>query len=491
MLQDDTIAAISTAPGVGAIAIVRLSGPDSFKIAEKLFWPRKNRQSDHEKFDRGQDKSATNDSKASGNNDFWQPVSHHASIGYIKDPSRDNKLVDEVVLIAYQAPHTYTGEDLVEINCHGSPIVTREILSLILAQGARLAEKGEFTKRSFLAGRLDLTQAEAVLDIIHSKTERQSELALSVLQGHLGEEIKAIRKRLIELLTRIVAGIDFPEEVGELDVSDINAVSEECLTKLNQLARTARSGRFLREGLKLAIVGRPNAGKSSLLNRLLNFERAIVTDIPGTTRDSIEEPVDVNGIPVILVDTAGVRHTEDRVEQIGLERTTRAIEEADLTCVLLDGTTASGQEEQVLLGKLKELARPYFVAINKIDLCGSKTMDNGNLPDLINFSIGKPLAISAKMGEGIEDLKGMIEHFALTDNSVKELGGSLNERQGALCIKAVEALERLLAASLSGLPQDCLASDLKLAVDALDAISGQVVTEEVITEVFANFCIGK
>jgi tRNA modification GTPase len=191
------------------------------------------------------------------------------------------------------------------------------------------------------------------------------------------------------------------------------------------------------------------------------------------------------------VDTAGVRHTEDRVEQIGIERTTRAIEEADLTCVLLDGTAASGQEEQVLLDKLKELARPYFVAINKIDLCGSKPMNNGNVPDLVNYSIGKPLAISAKMGEGIEDLKGMIEHFALTDNSVKELGGSLNERQGALCIKAVEALERLLAASVSGLPQDCLASDLKLAVDALDAISGQVVTEEVITEVFANFCIGK
>ena len=490
MIQDDTIAAISTAPGVGAIAIVRLSGPESFKIAEKLFSPRKNRQSDHEKFDRPQGEATTNDSKPGGNNDLWQPISHHASIGYIKDPSRDNKLVDEVVLIAYQAPHTYTGEDLVEINCHGSPIVTREILSLILAHGARLAQKGEFTKRSFLAGRLDLTQAEAVLDIIHSKTERQSELALSVLQGHLGEEIKTIRKRLLELLTRIVAGIDFPEEVGDLDVSDINAVTEECLAKLKQLARTARSGRFLREGLKLAIVGRPNAGKSSLLNRLLNFERAIVTDIPGTTRDSIEEPVDVNGIPVILVDTAGVRHTEDKVEQIGIERTTRAIEEADLTCVLLDGTAQTGQEEQVLLSKLQELARPYFVAINKIDLCGTRPSWEGAAP-LVDSSLGKPLPISAKMGEGIEDLKGMIEHFALTDNSVKELGGSLNERQGALCIKAVEALERLLAASVSGLPQDCLASDLKLAVEALDAISGQVVTEEVITEVFANFCIGK
>lgn len=482
MIIDETITAISTAPGVGAIAIVRLSGCEAFSIAGRIFTPR--RSSDLDNAEKN-----------------WQPKSHQASIGYIKNPST-GQVLDEVVVITYQGPNTYTGEDLVEINCHGSPIVTREILNLCLECGARLAEKGEFTKRSFLAGRLDLTQAEAVLDLVHSKTERQSQLALSVLSGHLGEEIKSVRKRLVEMLTRIVAGIDFPEEVGDLDISDIETVTNECLERLDILSRTARSGKFLREGLKLAIVGRPNAGKSSLLNRLLNFERAIVTDIPGTTRDSIEEPVDVNGIPVILVDTAGVRVTEDLVEQIGIERTTRSIEEADLTAVLLDGTNQAGSEEEVLGQKLSELGKPYFICINKADLLDNKTRETltnkGHSGTALASGAGnkngqgeKPLFISAKQGEGLEDFKRVIETFALSDSSVKEIGGSLNQRQGALCVRAIEALKRLLEAAQAGLPQDCLASDLKQAVDALDAISGHTVTEEVITEVFANFCIGK
>lgn len=471
MIIDDTITAISTAPGVGAIAIVRLSGCEAFSIAGRIFTPR----------------------KLDSTEKIWQPKSHQASIGYIKNPS-SGQVLDEVVIITYQGPNTYTGEDLVEINCHGSPIVTREILNLCLESGARLAEKGEFTKRGFLAGRLDLTQAEAVLDLVHSKTERQSQLALSVLSGQLGEEIKSVRKRLVEMLTRIVAGIDFPEEVGELDISDIETVTSECLDRLDILSRTARSGKFLREGLKLAIVGRPNAGKSSLLNRLLNFERAIVTDIPGTTRDSIEEPVDVNGIPVILVDTAGVRVTEDIVEQIGIERTTRSIEEADLTAVLLDGTNHSGSEEEVLAQKLKELGKPYFICINKADLLDKETRESLITKGFYANGLAsekKPLLISAKQGEGLDDFKRVIENFALSDSSVKEIGGSLNQRQGALCVRAIEALKRLLEAAQAGLPQDCLSSDLKQAVDALDAISGHTVTEEVITEVFANFCIGK
>ncbi|MBL0188076.1 MAG: tRNA uridine-5-carboxymethylaminomethyl(34) synthesis GTPase MnmE [Candidatus Obscuribacter sp.] len=494
MLIDDTIAAISTPFGVGAIAIVRLSGPDAFLIAQKIFVARKKNSENN--------KSSENNFSSDKN---WQPKSHQASIGYIQDPLT-HQYLDEVVLIPYQGPNSYTGEDLVEINCHGSPIVTREILSILLKEGARLAQRGEFTKRGYLAGRLDLTQAEAVLDLIHSKTEKQSQLALTVLTGHLGDEIKAVRARLVELLTRIIAGIDFPEEVGELDLTDIEKVTSECLSRVNVLAKTARSGRFLREGLKLAIVGRPNAGKSSLLNRLLNFERAIVTDIPGTTRDSIEEPVDVNGIPVILIDTAGVRDTSDVVEQIGIERTTRSIKDADLTVILIDGTAPIGAEEAVLAEKLKAIGCPFFIVINKADLLNQKDgaklvytdlqTEQSTIKELANMPTNiqagaKTLMISAKLNEGLEDFKRVIEKFAITDNSVQEVGGSLNERQGALCIRASESLEALLTAAQSGLPQDCLATDLKSAVDALDAINGHAVTEEVISEVFANFCIGK
>jgi len=482
MLNEDTIAAISTAPGVGAIAIVRFSGPYAFAIAQKIFFPRSFAANHPDQKDQK-----------------WLPKSHQATIGYIRKPDSQEH-VDEVVLIPYQGPNSYTGEDLVEINCHGSPIVTREILSLALANGARLAQKGEFTKRGFLSGRLDLTQAEAVLDLIHSKTERQSHLALSALKGQLGEEIKAVRKRLMELTTRLVAGIDFPEEVGELDLTDINSVIDQSISRLETLAKTARSGRYLREGLKLAIVGRPNAGKSSLLNALLNFERAIVTDVPGTTRDSIEEPVDVNGVPVILIDTAGVRATEDTVEQIGIERTNKAIDEAELVVFLIDGEKGAGSEEEVIAQKLNQCGRNFLPVINKCDLINNANqslMPQEQLQKHMKEALGsiicasQPLKISARLGIGLEDLKSSIERWALADSSLKELGGSLNQRQGELCHKSLACLAALKEAAVSGLPQDCLVTDLRGALDALDELSGESVTEEVITEVFANFCIGK
>jgi tRNA modification GTPase len=381
-----------------------------------------------------------------------------------------------------------------------------------------LAQAGEFTKRGFLAGRIDLTQAEAVLDLIHSKTERQSRLALTVLKGQLGEEIKAVRSKLMELLTRIVAGIDFPEEVGDLPTDDIESITNDCMERLNQLAKTARSGRYLREGLKLAIVGRPNAGKSSLLNQMLNFERAIVTDIPGTTRDSIEEPVDVNGIPVILIDTAGVRVTEDAVEKIGIARTSKAIEAADLVVFLLDLSQGIGVEEEVIAAKLIEFERPYLVVKNKVDLTNKVELkdkpDHASLPTKDSTQSKKstqikeeqtleslaaerapvtaqPIDISARFGHGLEQLKAAIEEWALAGSPLQELGGSLNQRQGQLCLRALESLTYLKDSVKAGLPHDCLGTDLRQAVDALDEISGVAVTEEVITEVFANFCIGK
>ncbi|MBS2008691.1 MAG: tRNA uridine-5-carboxymethylaminomethyl(34) synthesis GTPase MnmE [Cyanobacteria bacterium SZAS TMP-1] len=483
MIHDDTIAAISTAPGVGAIAIVRLSGPHAFSIAQKIFFPR----------------SFSPEAK----NEKWLPKSHQATIGYIRKSTDEggfsDDFVDEVVLIPYQGPNSYTGEDLVEINCHGSPIVTREILTMALESGARLAQKGEFTKRGFLSGRLDLTQAEAVLDLIHSKTERQSHLALSALKGALGDEIKAVRARLMELTTRLVAGIDFPEEVGELDISDVEKIVDEAIARLETLARTARSGRYLREGLKLAIVGRPNAGKSSLLNALLNFERAIVTDVPGTTRDSIEEPVDVNGVPVILIDTAGMRTTDDAVEQIGIERSNKAIDEAELVVLLIDGEKAAGHEEEVIAKKLLAVGRNFLPVINKSDLIKTEAGHGFDLKagELLARALAAPICastpvqISARNGLGLEDLKKLIERFAISDQSLQELGGSLNQRQGELCHKSLAHLAELKTAAASGLPQDCLVTDLRSALDALDEISGETVTEEVITEVFANFCIGK
>lgn len=504
-INDDTICALSTAPGVGAIAIVRLSGPEAFSIVQKIFLPRL-----------PEAKKSSPDSTALSTSHNWQPKSHQATIGYIVQENQE--LVDEVVLIPYKGPNSYTGEDMVEINCHGSPIVTREILNLALQLGARLAQAGEFTKRGFLAGRIDLTQAEAVLDLIHSKTERQSRLALTVLKGQLGEEIKAVRSKLMELLTRIVAGIDFPEEVGDLPTDDIESITNDCMERLNQLAKTARSGRYLREGLKLAIVGRPNAGKSSLLNQMLNFERAIVTDIPGTTRDSIEEPVDVNGIPVILIDTAGVRVTEDAVEKIGIARTSKAIEAADLVVFLLDLSQGIGVEEEVIAAKLIEFERPYLVVKNKVDLTNKVELkdkpDHASLPTKDSTQSKKstqikeeqtleslaaerapvtaqPIDISARFGHGLEQLKAAIEEWALAGSPLQELGGSLNQRQGQLCLRALESLTYLKDSVKAGLPHDCLGTDLRQAVDALDEISGVAVTEEVITEVFANFCIGK
>lgn len=453
---DETIAAISTAPGVGAIAVVRASGKNALEIAKKIF------------------------RSGGGTVEVAQFKPNFATHGYIVDP-KSGDTIDEVVLTAFQAPHTYTGEDLVEISCHGGPVVTAEILALLLTNGARLARPGEFTQRAFMAGKIDLTQAEAVLDIIQAKTMRQGRRALSALGGSLGERIRAVRNDLLELLTRIVAGIDFPEEIGDAPEPEVEKVIAGALQHLDELAKTARTGRYLRDGLKVAIVGRPNAGKSSLLNRLLQFERAIVTDIPGTTRDSLEEMLDINGIPIVLIDTAGIRHTEDQVEQIGIERSKKAIVESDLALFVLDVTQGWGQPDvqiaELLTGK------PYILIWNKNDVPAKHELYQ------LNDSIAS-IKISAITGENIDKLTAAIESFVFGDQSLRE-GPSLNARQAELCLKAAAALRLVESTLQAGYPQDCLATDLKTAVDALSEISGQSVSEEVITQVFATFCIGK
>ncbi len=461
MKFDDTIAAISTPPGTGAIAVVRMSGPVAVAIAQSI----------------------TSSGGASGPAEL---TSHHARHGYVFDPDSGEK-IDEVVIVAYRAPRSYTGEDLVEISCHGGPVVTSEILSLCLEHGARLAHAGEFTKRAFLSGRLDLTQAAAVLDLIQAKTGRQGRRALSALAGYLGAKIREARDSLLNLLTRIAAGIDFPEEIGDTPEEDVQGILTNNVRLLSELADTARSGRFLRDGLRLAIVGRPNAGKSSLLNQLLKFERAIVTEIPGTTRDSLEELLDVNGIPVILVDTAGIRHTVDQVELIGIERTRAAIAASHLVLLVTDMVEGWGNPEEQILGMIG--SRPFLRAANKVDLRpnGAPTTDSSDGPaNCVNH-----LAVSAKTGAGMSDLTNAIETWVFKDEAGREGQASLNVRQAELCMRAVAALHLAENTLAQALPQDCLATDLKAAVDALSEISGEAVSDEIIDNVFARFCIGK
>lgn len=464
MHQEDTIAAIATAQGASAIAMVRMSGPEAIKIAGEIF--------------------STTPKRFSHGESLVKFKSHYARHGFLIDPETQ-EVVDEVVMTCFLAPRSYTGEDLIEITCHGGIIFPKAILALLIRAGARLAGPGEFTSRAFLNGRIDLTQAEAVLDVIQAKTGAQGRRFLSALTGGIGTRIKAVRAQLIALQTRIVAGLDFPEEIGDAPEPEIEATVKAAIDELGQLSATAASGHYLREGVKLAIVGRPNAGKSSLMNQLLRFERAIVTDIPGTTRDSIEEYADINGVPVVLVDTAGIRHTEDQVERIGIEHTKRAVSESDLVLFVIDATIGIQEDEHHIYESLG--GRPYFLVFNKIDACPSF-----KLPSMELFP-NRPLAamqVSAVSGENISELQTRIEAWVLGDETSKETP-LLNARQANLCLNAAQSLELVLETVQAGMPQDCLVTDTKAAIDALSELSGETVKEEIISQVFANFCIGK
>lgn len=499
---EDTIAAISTTPGPGAISVIRMSGPEAEKILQKIFSPT----------------NLIEPEKLITEVPLFK--SHFAKHGYIYDPSTKD-IIDEIVFVFYKNPASFTGEDLVEISCHGGLLICHEILALLINLGARLARRGEFSERAFLNGKMDLTQAESIVDIIQAKTSKQGRAAVSVLTGRLGKPIKETRAQLMSLLTRIVAGLDFPEEIGDAPEPEIEDVVKRSLSSLRDLASTARAGKFLREGLKLAIIGRPNAGKSSLLNQLLKFERAIVTDIPGTTRDSIEEILDLNGIPVTLVDTAGIRQTEDRVEQIGIERSRQAIADCDLALLLVDLTAEWGQAEEQIYTYID--GKPYAIVINKVDLLSSEdppqapatgneciegrnetdagtsctgTFDSKEMkahttiPNRVTTPAIGICSISAKTGENVSQLTKMIEEWVYKDAHLRD-GPSLNTRQAALCNKSASCLEIALETVHLQMPQDCIAGDLKIAIDSLSEISGEAVSEEIITEVFATFCIGK
>jgi len=452
---DDTIAAISTPLGQGGIGIVRLSGPEALAIAQKLFKP--------------------------ASTEFPGKIeSHRLYYGHIVQP-RTTQVVDEVLLSYMRAPHTYTRQDVVEINAHGGIAPLREILSLCLEAGARMAHEGEFTLRAFLNGRLDLAQAEAVLDVITAKTEASLRIALAQLGGHLSRRTRGLRSRLIDVLAYLEASIDFPEdEIPPHQVDqDLRLVERE----LADLLRQAECGMIYRQGVRVAIVGQPNVGKSSLLNALLRTERAIVTPIPGTTRDTLEETIALQGIPFVLVDTAGISEAVDLIERLGVERSRSSLRQADLVLVVVDGSILPNAGDY----RVAELAasRPAIVVVNK-----------GDLPAASDYAQILPqmphVGISALTGAGVPDLEARLVEtvfsggITLSDEPVVS-----NPRHRELLRQARMQVVEALEALKHGLSSDLVAIDVTEAVNALGEITGETASEDLLARIFSNFCVGK
>ncbi|WP_306474580.1 tRNA uridine-5-carboxymethylaminomethyl(34) synthesis GTPase MnmE [Streptococcus sp.] len=451
----DTIAAISTPFGEGAIGIVRLSGTDSFKIAQKIF--------------KGKDLNSV--------------ASHTLNYGHIVDPDKD-EILDEVMVGAMRSPKTFTREDIIEINTHGGIAVTNEILQLVIREGARLAEPGEFTKRAFLNGRVDLTQAEAVMDIIRAKTDKAMNIAVKQLDGSLSDLINNTRQEILNTLAQVEVNIDYPEydDVEEATTEIIREKTTEFEALLTNLLKTARRGKILREGISTAIIGRPNVGKSSLLNNLLREEKAIVTDIEGTTRDVIEEYVNINGVPLKLVDTAGIRETEDIVERIGVERSRKALKEADLVLLVLNSSEPLTDQDRQLLEISQDSNR--IILLNKVDLPQQIELDE--IPaDHIKISVLKNQNINQ-----IEDRINALffENAGLVEQDATYLS---NARHISLIEKAVESLQAVNEGLAMGMPVDLLQVDLTRTWEILGEITGDAAPDELITQLFSQFCLGK
>ena len=437
----DTIAAISTPLGTGGVAVIRISGEKTFKIIEKIFT----------------------------NPNFEPRKFNH---GWIVD---NGVKIDEVIVLPFFAPNSYTGEDVIEIQCHGGINVVKNILNLVLKNGARMAEKGEFTKRAFLNKRMDLSQAESVADIIHSKTKEFATVSMKNLSGVLREKINDIRNEIFEVLSKITAGIDFPEDVQEPEYSYLIDTFTKIILQIDSVLRDADTSNVLRQGISVTIAGRPNVGKSSIFNALLSLDRAIVTDIAGTTRDVIKETLDL-GIPVTLIDTAGIREAEEisKVEKIGIEYSKQSLEDADLVIFVYDALAGMTKEDAKILKLAQE--KKHIVIANKCDLISEKQ-------EGIHY-------ISAKTGEGISELKELITKN-VCDIEPENLEFVTNTRQQVCLARAKTALEQaLLGAQLKEL-QDLISIDVKSAILALDEITGELITDDILNNIFDNFCIGK
>ncbi|TWT12040.1 tRNA uridine-5-carboxymethylaminomethyl(34) synthesis GTPase MnmE [Streptococcus sp. sy004] len=449
----DTIAAIATPLGEGAIGIVRLSGTDAITIASKVF--------------KGKD--------------LKQVTSHTINYGHIVE---NNQIIDEVMLSLMRAPRTFTREDVIEINTHGGLAVTNQILQLLIRHGARLAEPGEFTKRAFLNGRIDLTQAEAIMDLIRAKTDKAMSIAVKQLDGSLSDLINNTRQEILNTLAQVEVNIDYPEydDVEEMTTALLQEKTQEFEKLLTNLLKTAKRGKILREGLSTAIIGRPNVGKSSLLNTLLREDKAIVTDIEGTTRDVIEEYVNINGVPLKLIDTAGIRETDDVVEQIGVERSKKALKEADLVLLVLNSSEKLTPQDHQLLELSQGSNR--IILLNKTDL--PQAIEKEQLPDDV-------LSISVLTKENIDLIEERINQLFFDNAGIVEQDATYlsNTRHISLIEQAVDSLQAVNQGLELGMPVDLLQIDLTRTWEILGQITGDAAPDELITQLFSQFCLGK
>lgn len=459
MFIDDTIAAIATAPGEGGIGIIRISGPKSLEVAEEIFF------------------------SMSGKKISEYPA-RTLIFGNIKD---GDKKIDEVLVAYMKGPNSYTAEDVIEINCHGGFISVKRILELVLSKDVRLAEAGEFTKRAFLNGRIDLSQAEAVIDVINAKTDKAHEVAENQLDGSLSNRIREFREKVTELLAQVEVAIDYPEEDIEfIAYTTLEEKTRELNKDIKKLYETSESGKIFREGLKTVIVGKPNVGKSSLLNSILGENRAIVTDIPGTTRDVIEEFVNIKGIPLKIVDTAGIRETDDVVEKIGVEKSMASFDTADLIIMVVDSSSELSEEDREILEKVQ--GKETILLLNKTDL--PQVIDEEEVKKYVNEE--NIIKISALHNEGIEYVHDRIEAMVYKGD-IKSSSNVIitNSRHKDALYRAMKSAEDAMRAIEDRMSLDFVEVDLKNIWDYLGYINGDTVSEDLLDNIFHNFCIGK
>lgn len=456
-----TIAAISTAPAIGGIGIVRMSGKDCFEVLEKIFKPK--------------------------NPETIENIDgYRIKYGTIVNPET-NRIVDEVLVSYFKCPKSYTAENMCEINSHGGIVVLREILELCLKNGAELAKPGEFTERAFLNGRIDLTQAEAIIDIINAKSTREAQESANQLEGYLSRKINEIREKIMDIMVNIEANIDYPEyDVEEVSNKDAENKLKEIENELIKLSKTFENGKILKEGVKIAIIGSPNAGKSSLLNSMLKEERAIVTDIAGTTRDIIEEQISIEGIPFKVIDTAGIRDAKDKIEQIGIEKSKKAANEADVILAVFDSSVPLNDEDREILNLLKH--KKSIIVLNKTDL---KQIVNNECKEIQDVNT-EVINISLKNNEGLERIyESLVKMFNLNQINLDNELTITNIRHQELINKAIESTRMALNDLNNSMPIDIISINIKEILEHLGEITGDNVSEDIIKNIFAKFCLGK